>query len=359
MVKKRVVKRVVDKEKQKMKRKRVTIKESEIQDTRGSLGTTIFSILFLLALLAALVFLVYMLYMNIPGEPLEGSVNVGINSNDKELPLLAVKQFYPNTKFNHKTITYNIDINCDKFKEDRILEAFNIVSEKVPGISFKKMLSGSVDIEVSCSDVREEKIDEDHFIAGEGGAKEIIQTGKYNVITNGVIFLYESENSKTAKCNYPDVELHELMHVFGFEHSEDKNSLMYPYLETCDQILDESIIKELNRLYSEENLPDLFFEDVWAVRRGKYLDFNLTIKNSGVIDSTNVKYSILDDGELVQTRELDSEMGEISFGAGVIISITNLKLINRNSKEIVFVIDRDNKIKEYDEENNRAVVRFG
>lgn len=331
---------------------------------RGSLGYTLLFVFILMILGTILLIIVYMLYMNIPGEPEQGSVFVGESSevkkpNVEELVLSNVKQFYPDTKFNHNDISYKIDEECDVKKKSRILEAFNIVSENINSISFMNALEGDdADIVVICSEEGGVSVQEDYFIAGEGGAKEIIQTGRYNIITNGIILLYNSQNSKTSKCNYPGIELHELMHVFGFDHSEDKGSLMYPYLDSCKQVLDDSIIKELERLYSEKNLADLFFDDVLAVRRGRYLDFNLTIKNSGVIDAQNVKYSILDEGELVQDKDLEGELRDITYGAGVIISITGFKLINRNSEEIRFVIDRENKISEIDESNNEAVVRF-
>jgi len=345
------------------KRKKKTgksIKKScELQDIRGSLMGTFLSILFLLVLLSALFILIYILYMNIPGEVQQGNVQVGSSSTDEKLALSAVKQFYSNTKFNHNVILYEMDVNCDEQKKKRIMDAFGIVSEKVNKLTFKESFNNGVDIVISCSEESKENIDEEHFIAGEGGAKEIVQTGKYNVINEGIIYLYESQDFKTAKCNYPDVELHELMHVFGFQHSEDKSSLMYPYLESCNQVLDDSIIDELNRLYSEENLADLFFEDVWTVKRGRYLDFNLTIKNSGVVNALDVHYSIIDDGELVETRKLDEEVSDISYGAGIIISISNLRLLNRNSKEISFILDKRDDIKELDEDNNIAIARFG
>ena len=89
--------------------------------------------------------------------------------------------------------------------------------------------------------------------------REIVQTGRYNVITNGTVLLYKETNAQN--CDWANVELHELIHVFGFGHSNNSNSLMYPYLENCNQKLDDSIIKELTRLYSEENLADLYFDN--------------------------------------------------------------------------------------------------
>ena len=144
------------------------------------------------------------------------------------------------------------------------------------------------------------------------------------------------------------------MHVFGFDHSNNENSLMYPYLNSCEQVLDQSIIAELRRIYSDENLPDLYFESVTAIREGKYLDFNLTIKNSGSVDAKNIYFGIVDEGKLVQDREI----GDLKFGGGISIEIGSLKIFNRDSNEVQFIIDRENLIKELDENNNIAKVKF-
>jgi hypothetical protein len=232
-----------------------------------------------------------------------------------------------------------------------MISAFNNLSSKVNIISFYEVLNNP-DIEVSCSENKKESIDERHFIAGEGGAKEIVQTGRYNIINNGTVLLYKE--IKIQECDWANVELHELIHVFGFGHSNNSNSLMYPYLENCNQKLDESIIKELIRLYSEENLADLHFSGKSAVKKGRYLDFNLSIKNSGSITSEKTSFKVLEEGKLVKEFDLD----QISYGGGIVVEIKNLKLNSRNPKEIKFIIDKENLIKEIDEENNVAVVSF-
>ena len=252
-------------------------------------------------------------------------------------------------KFNHNSISYNIDPACNNEKRQRMISAFNDLALKMNLINFQEIASNP-DIEVSCSKDEKEAVNKDYFIAGEGGAKEIIQTGRYNVITNGVILLYREKN--TEECNWANIELHELIHVFGFGHSNNSNSLMYPYLESCDQKLDDSIIKELRRLYSEENLADLYFENMSAVKKGRYLDFNLTIKNSGDINSEKTIFSVLEDGEVVK----DFDLEEITYGAGIVIEIKNLRLISRSPDEIRFIIDRNNLIEEIDKKNNVAVV---
>lgn len=312
----------------------------------------IFNLILILFMILIIIFGLYYLYLNIPGTP--ENLNLSITKDFviiENQTFAEVSQFYPNMKFNHNLISYNMDVACSDKKKNRMISAFNDLASKVNLISFYNVM-GNPDIEVSCSDDKKESIDKTHFIAGEGGAKEIIQTIRYNVITNGTVLLYKETNQRD--CEWANVELHELIHVFGFGHSNNSKSLMYPYLEDCNQKLDNSIIKELIRLYSEENLADLYFDKISAVKKGRYLDFNLTIKNSGVINSEKTKFSVLEDNEVVKDFDLD----QINYGAGISIEIKNLKLISRTPKEIRFIIDKENLIKEIDEENNIAVVSF-
>ena len=329
------------------------------ESSSGKVINIILLIFVLLLLIIATILTVSLLYLNIPGEPIELSATISDIPQLKNSSFSNVAQFYPNMKFNHNNITYKIDLNCLDDKKTRMINAFELLSSDVHWFSFSQEYGEiEADIDISCS--QDEKYNPDSsgvghefFIAGEGGAKEIIQTGRYNVINKGIILLYENLHN-SVQCSWPNTEVHELIHVFGYNHSLDENSLMYPYLEFCDQKLDDSIIEELNRIYSEENLPDLYFENISAVKKGRYLDFNLTIKNSGDVDANNVSYSLLDDSEIVETKELK----DLKYGAGIIIGVSNLKLIKRDSKEIKIIIDYFNKTSEIDKENNVASFKF-
>ena len=61
---------------------------------------------------------------------------------------------------------------------------------------------------------------------------------------------------------------------------------------------------------------------------------------------------------MIGSFDLEDKEGEIKYGAGIIVSIENLKLKSSNPKEIKFVIDYENLIKEIDEENNVAAIKF-
>ena len=309
------------------------------------LGTTLTFLI-----LIALVVIIYFIYLNFPFEAED--LDLDIESLPELEGIGESEQFYPNMKFNHNSISYQIGSACSQEKRDRMISAFKELSSKVSVISFYEVLT-TPDIEVLCSEYTKQAPEGDYFIAGEGGAREIIQTGRYNIITEGIVLLHGNPH-EFYECSWANIELHELIHVFGFDHSADKNSLMYPYLNSCDQKLDASIINTLKDLYSEENLPDLYFKDINVIKKGKYLDFNLTVKNSGAIDAKDVSFAVLDDGQLVKTFGLN----DLVFGGGMMVGIQNLKLIHKNPKEIQFVIDKDDLIKEIDEENNIAKTGF-
>ena len=323
----------------------MTKKSGEATFFSHILVTAIFFILVLV-----LVYAVYLLYTNIPGE--QQRLNVSLQNKStvtKPLSAAPVKQFYPNMKFNHKDISYTIESSCTEKQKQRIQKAFVELQAHVPHIYFIET-SQKPDIDVICSSITKEAITEDYFIAGEGGAKEIVQSGEYNIINDGIIYVYDKQkNSK--ECDYPNIEMHELLHVFGFDHTEDKNSIMYPFLESCDQVLDDSIIKELNEIYTMQDLADLSFEDIAVVKKGRYLDVNMTVKNIGTIPAEDTNIHFITDDEIVQVYPIE----ELSFGTGITISITNLR-IKLSSDTIELVLDKENKIKEIDKKNNKAII---
>lgn len=325
-------------------------------DKFDKIGLSFFvNITFLVILICILLILSYILYLNLPGEPqtiyftVDGeNITLSRNGNFTE-----ATQFYPNMKFNHNAISYMLDPTCTEDEIKGMINAFNVLSDNVSQLDFYSV-SENGDIEVICSEDKPKVLKEDHFIAGEGGAKEIISTGKYNVINSGIILFYENNKMRTLDCEYPNVELHELMHVFGFNHTDNPNSLMSPYLLSCDQVLDDSIIRDLKRLYSQKNLPDLHFRDIQAIKSGRYFNFNVSIRNSGVIGADSVNLTIFDNGELSESHLV----GDLKYGAGIFLEIKNMKLRSRGSNNIDLIIDYENEIKELNETNNQISLVF-
>jgi hypothetical protein len=250
--------------------------------------------------------------------------------------------YYPNMRFSDKKITYSIESDCDGEFSASIISAFNILSEKST-LSF--VPSTNPEITASCFEKAESE-DEKYQVIGEGGPDFIIKSGKYNIIHNGTINLYRKES-----CDLPITSLHEILHVLGFKHSSYNQSIMFN-ITNCAQKIDDEIIDELNKLYSEPSLPDLTFREVSAKRTGKYLDFNVTIANIGLSDSSDFSIIIIDENE---KKVYEKSMESLKSGSGISIFASNIP-VSYSGKEIRFIIDKENKIEELDKSNNLIIL---
>jgi len=326
--------------------------EIDQRANESKIGIKVLLILIFITLIFILFYTLYLLFTNIPGKPV--ALNISINEELFENFSGEIKQFYHNMKYNHNNVTFGFHNSCDDKKKGRMKRAFSEVENKVNSIVTFIEVNNNSDIDIECEEKPASENEGDFLIAGEGGAKEIIPTGRFNVIKKGVIYLYNNEGDRYLNCDNSNVEIHELMHAFGFDHSNDENSLMYIIIDSCSQLLDESILNEIKRLYSMEDLPDIYFDRVYVVKKGRYIDFNITIKNSGSIFADNITMYVLDGSDVINNFSINN----INYGGGIFIETTNLRLKRLNPEKIEFIIDKDNRIKEIDEQNNIAVIEL-
>lgn len=292
--------------------------------------------------LGVLVFLLVVsllsLYENLP---LSSKARVFVPVNQSEIieqsSYYKGSQFYFNMRFNHLPITYFFDPSCAILSKSNMFDAMNFLDDKA-NVTFKEN-KDNPDIVIGCS---ERYMDEENqFIAGEGGPTVIVNTSLYYVIEKGNIKLYTAED-----CGH-NIELHELLHVLGFDHSQNINSVMYN-VSSCQQEVTHDIIDELIRLYSQEPLPDLYIEKINASRVGKYLGFEAGIKNQGLVDATNVSITLFSDSK----KLYEYDFGDISLSVIKTLYVENIAVgkIDR----LIFKIDAEDKVKEINEENNRV-----
>lgn len=145
----------------------------------------------------------------------------------------------------HMPITYyfsTVDTDgsrdCPDFQKERIRKAFNIIKEETDGaVQFQEEdIYG--DIFIMCFSTK-----------GSGGymteaEAEYINEG--NVIVEGNLYFYTHMNCGT----WPDVEIHEILHLFGYEHIDDEWSIMTPIAKRCDLgKIDEDIVQDLIETY--------------------------------------------------------------------------------------------------------------
>jgi hypothetical protein len=164
----------------------------------------------------------------------------------------------------------------------------------------------------------------------------------FKTIEKGKISLYND-----PRCDYPIVEIHELGHVFGFDHSLDPSNIMYN-VSNCMQTISDDMIELVDALYGIKPLPDASVDELSAVMRGKYLDFNITVLNEGLLGIHDINLTILADGKSIQVMS----MGEIGIGYGRTMKATNVKMPSRNIEVLDFIIDETNDVAELNEQNN-------
>lgn len=295
-------------------------------------GRLILSIFFILIVVSLLVFYWFVPFGKIEfsAKPVNSNFSVG-NSGDM--------QFYENMRYPDSKISYHI-YNCSLQKQNDMEYAFSIISN-LTVLNFYSADSGE-EISVFCDE--KNKFEGQLFIAGEGGPTIKTQSGKFNVILSGKILLI-----KDSSCPKPNIAIHELLHAMGFEHSANSENIMYPVSE-CEQTIGQDVVNLLNQLYTIPSYPDLTFENVSAIMKGKYLDTDVIIRNNGLVNSENSKLMIYSDDKLLKEVELNP----IQIGYGTIIKLTNVWIMKINVDELKFFINYTSE--ELDKENNNLVL---
>jgi len=297
----------------------------------------IFSYIFIIFAVGLLV-----VYWLIPYNTIDfGSTSGNYNFNPEDINDTTGMQFYKNMRFPESKISYKIE-DCTLQKKNDMEQAFEIIANSTI-LSFYPV-ENNQEISITCDS--SVKVEGNLFIAGEGGPTNITQSGDYNVITNGQVLLI-----KDSSCQRPNIAIHELLHVLGFDHSSNSNNIMYE-ISKCKQVIGDDIINLIDELYSVPSYPDLVFENVSAVMHGKYLDTNMSVRNNGLQKSSTSQILIYADDKFVEATSLK----ELDIGYGTMILLTNHRILKLNVNELRFVIDTE--FEELDKENNKLNLKL-
>ena len=281
----------------------------------------------LVAVLTLAIVVLLTVYLFIPYNLTELSFSQPENPNFNLDGTLAQMQFYENMRFPSSSISYRIEDDCTLSKKASMKEAFALL-ENATVLDFYPVVYGE-EIIVECDSTA--LIEGGMFIAGEGGPTNITVAGDLNIISSGKILLL-----REPKCSRPNVPLHELLHVLGFDHSENEDNVMYE-ITRCKQTLGEDIPMFINELYSIPSAPDLVFEDAEGFMQGKYLNANLSIRNIGILPSEETNILVYADDKVVKEIVLE----KLDVGYGTKISLYNIWINKISISEIKFVIDSD------------------
>lgn len=295
---------------------------------------------FLLILSNLFLIALFVFYMIIPSGDLELFTESNPNTNFSIGNNTVKMQFYENLRFPSNIISYSIDEKCSLRKKNNMETAFDTI-ENLTNLEFYEVYENS-EINVLCENTN--RIEDGLFIAGEGGPTNITETNLFKVILHGEILLI-----KSSECSTPTVEIHELLHVLGFEHSENKNNIMYP-ITKCRQTIGEEIPILINDLYSTPTYPDLKFEDANAEIVGRGLSLNISIRNDGLKSSENTTIKISGDSKTLKEIPLKS----LEIGQGVRIEIKNIWLLKTKVEEIQISIESN--FPEITYENNEILL---
>lgn len=255
-----------------------------------------------------------------------------------------LSMFMNNMRFDTNNISYSF-VECDEPRISRMKQAFQIISEETQTVYFYE--NSFPKIIIYCSEQKGEKRNST-FVAGEGGPNKVILLDLYPLIVDGKIYLYQQ--NKKDSCEYPIVEMHELMHVFGFDHINKTNEILYPYV-SCEQRITEDIVTELKKLYSERPKADLALQNLTVVTHGIYLDFNLTILNRGLLNSENVSLTITSPDKTIYSTPI----GNLQPGISQIITAKNILTKSLNLDQIKFKTTTNTE--EYFYDNNEATAK--
>jgi len=250
-------------------------------------------------------------------------------------------QFYKNMRFSNPEISYKIENNCSLEKKNKMKRAFDYMTN-LTILNFYPV-NGNEEITVSCEE-KTKPSGNGFFVAGEGGPTKIIAGDNFYVIFKGEILLL-----RDSKCENPNIEIHELLHVLGFNHSQNKNNIMYP-VSDCSQTIGNEIPEKLNELYSFPSYPDLKIGNVSADILGRYLNINLSVENIGLKDSQSERIIIYADGEKIKETKLDG----IKIGEQLGVQITNIFVMKIKIENLKIIVETDSN--ELSLENNQITL---
>ncbi len=268
----------------------------------------------------------------------------GISEEQSQQIIATGGQFYPNMRYKDRVISYRMESTCKLNKWESAQRAFAILSEKT-SLKFYNSPENP-QIRVFCSEIREESAErKGYFIAGEGGPTEVINSTVYAVILAGKIALYKDET-----CDEPKIALHEILHALGFDHVNNTGSIMNP-VTNCNQHIDQYIVDEIERLYAVNSLPDLTIDRVIGSKNGRYMNFNISIINTGLEDAKNAVLDVYTDGK----KEGHYSLGNIEIGTKKTLTVQNLA-ISWSVEKALFAVSLESGQEEIRDTNNKLEI---
>lgn len=301
----------------------------------------VFRTILIVSLLVLLGFGLYALSLYRPLLEAQEAQQAYIASVTAGVPSTTV-QFYPNLRFVSARIVYALAPACDETQRARVHRALSLLGRDT-GLLFVE--GTSEDLTITCALTPEPRdTTTTHFVAGEGGPTSILNVSSFYLIQHANVSLYRPE-----RCDTPTVALHELLHAFGFDHTNQSTSIMYP-ITGCDQTIDTSILQELRRLYAIPSLPDIALITVQANITSSRFSFIAEVANFGLAPITNATLVVEGDSF---TRRFGLE--ELEIGKRKVLSVEQIRFMSKTSS-LIFRIETSDQ--ELSKANNNVTLTF-
>ena len=166
----------------------------------------------------------------------------------------------------HMPLGYAI-FNCSAYEARRIMDAFaRLENETQRAVSFvastsiventsgEYFLQNTIDvnIEVTCHVEYGKILVEGYITAGDSGYF-VYSANPQTIVRAKVNFYGISSTTYTGGCPiYPDIEMHEILHAFGFQHVVQYNHIMNPTHSYCPSKVNDDVLEKLKRVYGQE-----------------------------------------------------------------------------------------------------------
>ena len=149
----------------------------------------------------------------------------------------------------HMPVTYSFEDNysCGEIEPNFIRRAFdNIQKETNNVVSFKEVLEDG-DITINCKKDFNLNATQGTYQVGDATITEL----EGNKILKGKLNFYIVPGTVHAgSCSYAEIEVHEILHTFGFNHNYESYNIMNPVESYCPTHLNKDILDTLLSTYT-------------------------------------------------------------------------------------------------------------
>lgn len=151
----------------------------------------------------------------------------------------------------HMPITYSFSniSSCGQVESNYIIWGFNqIQGETNNTISFKQ-IEYNGDIIVNC---KHDLIANETQGTFQLGDAQITNLSDNKIVNAELNFFIIPGSTSSGSCSvYPTVEIHEILHTFGFVHTDAPYNIMNPVMNFCPTHLNENILNKLLSTYKK------------------------------------------------------------------------------------------------------------